>query len=166
MLVSQSGGNVGRELLQAAIGAAALLPDLHFLLACGWRTPAAEIEALRQSVRSGNVEIVPFLAEFQQQLMRSAVSISLGGDNTLLDVLAARTPALAYPYQGNSEQGFRIRKFAEKGLLDELRGEDLAAERLKAKIELALHTPYPTRAVAVDGARVTAERIRAVLAGA
>jgi predicted glycosyltransferase len=166
VLVSQGGGNVGRELLQAAIGAAALLPDLHFLLACGSRTPAVEIDALRQSVRSANVEIVPFLADFQQQLMRSAVSISMGGDNTLLDVLTARTPALAYPYQGNSEQGFRIRKFAEKGLLHELRGEDLVAERLKAKIELALRTPYPARAVAVDGARVTAERIRAVLAGA
>jgi predicted glycosyltransferase len=166
VLVSQGGGNVGRELLQGAIGAAALMPDMHFLLACGSRTPPAEIDALRQSVRSANVDIVPFLLDFQQQLMRSAVSISLGGDNTLLDVLSARTPALAYPYQGNSEQGFRIRKFTEKGLLHELRGEDLVAERLKAKIELALRTPYPARAVAVDGARVTAERIRAVLAGA
>ena len=165
VLVSQGGGNVGRELLQAAVGAAALMPALSFLLATGSRTTPAEIDALRRSVRGSNVEIVPFLADFQRHLMESAVSISMGGDNTLLDVLTARTPALAYPYQGNSEQGFRIRKFAEKGLLHELRAEDLAADRLKEKIELALRTPYPTQQIAVDGARTMSDRIKAVLAG-
>lgn len=163
VLVSQGGGNVGGELLRAAIGAAALMPELGFVLATGSRTTPAEIETLRLSVRSGNVEIVPFLPDFQQHLMASAVSISMGGDNTLLDVLSARTPALAYPYQGNSEQGFRIAKFAEKGLLHALRPEDLGAERLREKIELALRTPYPTRSIAVDGARATSDRIRAVL---
>jgi predicted glycosyltransferase len=166
ILVSQGGGNVGCELLQAAIDAAALMPERPFLLAAGSRTSAAEIEALRRSVRSGNVTIAPFLSDFQRHLMESAVSISMGGDNTLLEVLSARTPALAYPYQGNSEQGFRIRKFAEQGLVHELRREDLVAERLKDKIELALRAPYPTRAIATDGARVTSDRIRAVLAGA
>jgi predicted glycosyltransferase len=164
VLVSQGGGNVGGELLQAGIGAAALMPDLHFLLAAGSRTTPAELAALRATVRSSNVEIAPFLADFQHQLMASAVSISMGGDNTLLDVLAARTPALAYPYQGNSEQGFRIGKFAQHGLLHALRSEDLAADRLKGKIELALRAPLPTRTIATDGARVTSERIRAVMA--
>ena len=143
MLVSQGGGNVGRELLQAAIGAAALMPGHHFLLACGSRTPVDEIAALRQSARSANVEIVPFLSDFQQRLMESAVSVSMGGDNTLLEVLGARTPALAYPYQGNSEQAFRIRRFAELGLVHELGADDLVPERLKARVESALHATYP-----------------------
>jgi predicted glycosyltransferase len=115
-------------------------------------------------VRSGNVQIEPFLPDFLQRLMESSVSINMGGDNTLLDVLTARTPALAYPYQGNSEQGTRIRRFAEHGLLQELSGDDLAPARLKEKIQLALRTPYPERRVALDGARVTSEKIRAVLA--
>jgi len=165
ILVSQGGGNVGQELLRSAIGAAALLPEYAFVLATGSRTTPPEVDALRRSVRSDNVEITPFLHDFPYRLMESAVSISMGGDNTLLDVLTARTPALAYPYQGNSEQGFRIRKFAEKGLLHELQGEDLAPERLKEKIELALCTPYPARTIAVDGARATSDRIAAVLAG-
>ena len=163
VLVSQGGGNVGGELLRAAIDAAALMPELGFVLATGSRTTPAEIETLRRSTRCGNVEIVPFLADFQQQLMASAVSISMGGDNTLLDVLSARTPALAYPYQGNSEQGLRIARFAEKGLLHALQPDDLVAGRLKEKIELALRTPYPSRAIAIDGARATSDRIRAVL---
>lgn len=164
ILVSQGGGNVGRELLDGAIGAAALMPDYSFLLASGSRTSEAEMDALRKTVRGNNVEITPFLSDFQNRLMESAVSISMGGDNTLLDVISARTPALAYPYQGNSEQGFRIKKFAEAGLLQALDGADLVAERLKEKIELALNTPYPTREFAVNGAFVTSEKIRAVLA--
>lgn len=164
ILVSQGGGNVGREMLDGAIGAAALMPDYSFLLASGSRTSEAEMDALRKTVRSNNVEITPFLSDFQNRLMESAVSISMGGDNTLLDVISARTPALAYPYQGNSEQGFRIKKFAEAGLLQALDGADLVAERLKEKIELALNTPYPTREFAVNGAFVTSEKIRAVLA--
>lgn len=164
ILVSQGGGNVGREMLDGAIGAAALMPDYSFLLASGSRTSEAEMDALRKTVRGNNVEITPFLSDFQNRLMESAVSISMGGDNTLLDVISARTPALAYPYQGNSEQGFRIKKFAEAGLLQALDGADLVAERLKEKIELALNTPYPTREFAVNGAFVTSEKIRAVLA--
>ncbi len=163
ILVSQGGGNVGRELLEGAIGAAALMPDFSFLLATGSRTTEAEMAELRSTVRSNNVQIVPFLADFQQRLMESAVSISMGGDNTLLDVLNARTPALAYPYQGNSEQGFRIKKFAEAGLVHALDGTDLSGVNLKEKIELALNTPYPTREFAMNGAYVTSEKIKAVL---
>ncbi|WP_088279473.1 glycosyltransferase family protein [Ideonella sp. A 288] len=166
VLVSVGGGNVGRELLEAAIGAAALMPDLHFLLAAGSRATPEEIGSLRARATSANVEIRPFLAQFQQHLMASAVSISMGGDNTLLEVITARTPALAYPYQGTPEQGIRIRKFAEKGLLHELGADDLAPERLKHKIEQALAAPYPAREVAVGGAKATSDRIMAVLGGA
>ena len=164
ILVSQGGGNVGQELLQAAVGAAALMPEYFFLLAAGSRTSEAQMQALRESVRSGNVEITPFLSDFPQRLMESAASISMGGDNTLLEVLSARTPALAYPYQGNSEQGFRIQKFAEAGLLHALNVDDLAPHRLKEKIEQALIAPYPTREIAMNGAFVTSEKIKAVMA--
>ncbi len=163
ILVSQGGGNVGRELLDGAIGAAALMPGFKFLLATGSRTTAAELEALRATVRSTNVEVTPFLSDFAQRLAASALSISMGGDNTLLDVISARTPALAYPYQANPEQGIRIAKFAEKGFVHALTGNDLGAERLKARIEFALAAPYPSQAIAVTGARVTSERILAVI---
>lgn len=163
VLVSTGGGNVGRELLNAAIGAASLLPQLHFLLATGARASPEEIEALRTTVRSPNVEIQPFLADFPQRLAGSMLSISMGGDNTLLDVLNARTRGLAYPYQANPEQGIRIRHFAEKGLFGELGPDDLAPERLARRIEQALAAPYPDITVRTGGAQATAEHILDVL---
>ena len=166
VLVSQGGGDVGRELLQAAIGAAARMPALTFLLAAGSRTSTRDLDALRRTVTSPNVEIVPFLADFPQRLMASRLSINMGGDNTLLDVLNARTPSLAYPYQDNPEQQIRIRHFARHGLVHEIGPDDLDPERLCRRIEAALQAPYPERPVAMDGARVTAERILAIVDGA
>jgi predicted glycosyltransferase len=163
VLVTQGGGNVGRELLHAAIGVAALMPGLHFVLAAGARATAGEIDALRARVTSANVDIRPFLSDFPEQLLTSALSINMGGDNTLLDVLAARTPSLAYPYQANPEQGIRIAAFAKKGLVHALSGDDLVPERLKQRIEHALAAPPTQHRVAMDGARVTSERILSIL---
>lgn len=163
ILVSQGGGNVGRELLDAVICTAALLPEYSFLLAAGSRSSPRELDEMRRSVRSANVRITPFLSNFQSHLMASALSINMGGDNTLIEALAARTPVLAYAYTENPEQSIRIAKFARKGLLHELRGEDLSPPRLKDMIERALRSPYPAGAVALDGAAVTSERIRDVL---
>lgn len=163
ILVSQGGGNVGRELLDAAIAVAPQMPAHRFLLAAGARTEPAALDALRAKVRSANVEIRPFLEDFQRRLAESALSISMGGDNTLMDIVVTRTPALAWPYQDNPEQGIRVRKFAENGLLHELSADDFVPARFKARIEQALATPYPTRRVDTDGARVTCERILAAL---
>ncbi len=163
ILVSQGGGDVGGELLAGAIAAAALMPHYTFLLAAGSRATAAQIEALRQSVRSRNVEIVPFLSDFQQRLRESCLSINMGGDNTLMDVVSARTPSLAYPYRGNSEQEFRIKKFAQRGFVHLLEPHDLPAEVLKQRIDQALQAPYPQGTIASDGAAATSARIRSVL---
>lgn len=163
ILVSQGGGNVGRELLEAALAVAPRFPAHRFVLAAGARAAPPELDALRARVRSSNVEIHPFLADFQRRLAASALSISMGGDNTLMDVVTTRTPALAWPYQDNPEQGFRVRKFAEKGLVHELGTGDFAPERFEARIQQALATPYPRQPVNTDGARITCERILGVL---
>jgi predicted glycosyltransferase len=163
ILVSQGGGNVGRELLEGAIGAAALMPEYAFLLAAGSRTSPAGLEALRATVRSSNVEIVPFLAEFQRHLRESSLSINMGGDNTLMDVVTARTASLAYPFGGNSEQEFRIKKFAQRGFVHALERADLPGARLKDRILQALRAPYPDGTIGTNGAAVTSERIKSVL---
>jgi predicted glycosyltransferase len=163
ILVSQGGGDVGRELLRAAALAAPSLPGYRFVLAAGARTGKDGIEELQAEVRSDNVEVVPFLPNFQHHLLESALSISLGGDNTMLDVITTRTPALAYPYQGTSEQAVRIAKLAAAGFVHALEPVDLDPARLRAKIERALATPYPQRRIAADGARLTAQAIGAIL---
>lgn len=164
IIVSQGGGEIGLILLRAAIETAPLLPQYRFVIVCSSRATAEERADLQARVSSSNVEVVAFLANFQEQLLRVALSISLGGDNTLMDVISTQTKALAFPYMGNSEQVLRIRKLAAKGFIEQLDVEDLAPTRFSGKIAAALKRPYPQKTLQLDGAMVMSRRIKDMLA--
>lgn len=163
ILVSQGGGEIGRELLEAAIRVAPHFSDYRFKVVMGSQTTEQIAQRFRQMVASQNVEVVPFLANFTEDLAESALSISLGGDNTLMDVISTRVPALAFPYPGNTEQALRIEKLARKGFVTPLTPDDLPAERFKVKIAAALEAPYPEASIATNGAAVMSDHIRKIL---
>lgn len=165
ILVSQGGGSIGKELLEAAVRAAPLLSEHDFLIATGAKTTAGDFAHLNGLIASANVTIVPFLSNFKEQLALSCLSISMGGDNTLTDVISTRTPGLAFPYPGNSEQEVRIGKLAAKGLIHRLPISDLGPEIFKEKIHAALTSLYPDIAIAMNGAQNMSKKIKAILAG-
>lgn len=163
IMVSQGGGEIGRVVLHAAIQAAPLLLDYHFLVVASSRAAESEIGELRSLVKSPNVEVVTFLSDFQENLLNSALSVSLGGDNTMMDVISTRTPALAFPYPGNSEQALRIKKLSDKGFVFPLTIDDLTPERFSVKIKETLCNSYPESAISIDGAAVMSHRIKMIL---
>jgi predicted glycosyltransferase len=163
IIVSQGGGNVGQQLLIAAIKAAALLPDFQFLIATGASATPADIAYLTALTQSENVEIVPFLADFRHHLLTASVSINMGGDNTLLDVIATRTPSLAFPYPGNSEQTIRISKLAEHGWVSQINEADLDPIIVKNRILSILEQAYPNTPINLNGANNISRKIRAVI---
>lgn len=164
ILVSQGGGDVGRLLLVAAIQAAALLPEYEFIIATGSTTSLQDLNVLQALVQSNNVTVVPFLSDFRHQLQTSVLSINMGGDNTLLDVIATKTPSLAYPYPGNSEQALRITKLAEQGWVTPLYEDDLNPQLLQAKIVQTLDKPYPQSDINLNGAVNICNKIREIIA--
>ncbi len=164
IIVSQGGGNVGQQLLIAAIKTATLLPDFHFLVATGSSATPADIDYLTSLTQSENVEIVPFLADFRHHLLTSSLSINMGGDNTLLDVIATRTPSLAFPYPGNSEQTIRISKLAEQGWVSQINEADLNPTILKNRILSVFEKPYPNTPINLNGAVNISRKIHEILA--
>ncbi len=164
ILVSQGGGNVGQKLLIAAVQAAPLLPQHRFLIATGSGASPTDISHLQSLIQSSNVSIVPFLADFRSHLLTSALSINMGGDNTLLDVIITRTPSLAFPYPGNSEQTLRIEKLAKQGWITQLRESDLNPQALKCQILSALSKPYPTTSINLNGAANIHHKIKEIIA--
>lgn len=164
IMVSQGGGEIGMNLLRAAIQTAPLLTEYQFLVVTSSRASATEIAELQVLIASDNVKVVSFLSNFQAELLTAALSISLGGDNTLMDVISTRTSALAFPYDGNSEQGLRIEKLASKGFVFPLTENDLVPERLSQKIRDTLQKVYPQQAIAVNCAAEMSRRIEAILA--
>jgi len=163
ILVSQGGGSIGRDLLEAAIRTAPLLTEFDFFIATGTKTSAGDFAHLHDLVSSPNVRIVPFLTNYKEQLLKSCLSISLGGDNTLTDVISTQTPGLAFPYPGNSEQEVRINKLVGKGLIQPLSMNDLTPEKFRKKILAALGAPYPQISIQMDGAKAMSEKIKSIL---
>lgn len=163
IVVSQGGGEIGMNLLRAVIQTAPLLTEYQFLVVTSSRASTSETAELQALINSDNVKVVAFLSNFQETLLTAALSISLGGDNTLMDVISTRTPALAFPYGGNSEQGLRIEKLSQKGFMGVLNEADLTPPRLCAKIKAALNQPYPLEAIAIDGAVEISQQIGRII---
>jgi len=73
-----------------------------------------------------------FTADFGAYLAAADLSVSMGGYNTTMNILAARVPALLWPFSRNREQGLRARRLADRDLLTVLQDADLQPDRLAA----------------------------------
>jgi predicted glycosyltransferase len=171
ILVSAGGGAVGGPLLQAAVGARALSAerDRPWRLITGGNLPQAEFERLQaeaQGFARGGFIVERFRTDFKDLLARCRVSASQGGYNTVLEILASRTPAVIVPFAeaGESEQTDRARLLAAKGLLRLLPAPELDARRLAAEIDRASVMAIPPFTINLDGARQSAALILDALA--
>ncbi len=164
IVVSVGGGAVGAELLRVAIAAAqagTLAPRPWRLLA-GRNLGDAAFAALQARIRPADRIVLEWARpDFRAVLARSALSISQGGYNTLMDVLVAGCPALIVPFMaaGESEQLFRAREFERRGRIVVLPETQLTPVTLSTAAAKAITAPVQGLTIARDGARRTAELV-------
>ncbi|WP_193366813.1 glycosyltransferase family protein [Pelagibius marinus] len=164
VVVSTGGGAVGAALLRTALAARALSP----LAAAPWRLligpnlPEAEFRAIAETAPEG-VTVERARPDFVALLSRARLSISQGGYNTLMEVLASGVPAVIVPFAGGTEteQLQRARMLAENDLITVVAEDGLSPESLAAGIAKALpqggaHGKTPFR---LDGAEETARHL-------
>lgn len=166
VIVSAGGGAVGGALIEAAIGAHAILPPLgRWCIITGPNLDPDELSRLC-AMASPETEIVRFRKDFPSLLAGAKVSISQAGYNTVCDILQARCRAVLIPFaaSGETEQTTRAEKLTALKLAVSVEEEGLSAENLAAGIgeALALETAsyIPMR---VDGAKQTAVILRQLL---
>jgi len=171
ILISAGGGAVGGPLLQAAIAARSLSAerDRPWRLITGGNLPQTDFERLQATAQGfaqggfapGSFLVERFRTDFKDLLARCRVSVSQGGYNTVLEILASRTPAVIVPFAeaGESEQTDRARLLHEKGLLRLLPAPELDAQRLAAEIDAASVMAIPPFTINLDGARQSAALI-------
>lgn len=161
ILVSMGAGVVGENMIRAVAAAASLVPEYEFIFATG---PHINIQLLddlkRKALQSGNIRVIPFLNDFEAQLSRSALSISMAG-SSMNNVCRTRTPALVYP--AIDEQVMRAKRFAEKGLVHILTPSDFPPETLAGLIKSTIHAPYPDLHVNFDGGKNMAKKLLELL---
>ena len=83
-----------------------------------------EFSALKK-MGGRNVQIEQFSPDFLAYLAAADLSISMGGYNTTMNILATGVPALVWPFPQNREQRLRAGRLAKEGILKVIEDEDL-----------------------------------------
>jgi predicted glycosyltransferase len=98
--------------------------------------PGARLELRAQAALRGDVMVVDFLSEPVELIPHADRVVSMGGYNSVLEVLACRRPLLVVPrVKPRQEQLIRASRLQELGLLEVLRPEALDPEALGQWLE-------------------------------
>ena len=158
----------GQLLLENVIRAAVLLEELphRFCVFAGPFIPQEVYEILKRVARqAGNVEVEKYSPNFIQLLKRADLSISMGGYNTIMNLLATGVRSLVYPYTANNdqEQYIRAKKLESLGAVELLHPEMLHPDLLASKIAGMLAKTPARLAFDMNGAANTAQILRSTL---
>jgi predicted glycosyltransferase len=145
VVASAGGGSVGMPLLEAAVRAfeqPEVPAGTRLVVFTGPFLPAAEFERLR-ALGGGRTQVERFSSDFLSLLAAADLSISMAGYNTTMNLLAARVPALVWPFAQNREQRMRSERLAARGALRVLEDADLDPARLAVLVRGQLSAPRP-----------------------
>jgi predicted glycosyltransferase len=152
IVVSNGSGQylTGQMLLESVLRAAHLLQGQiphEFHVFAGPLMPEEAYSRLQTlAAASGNIKLSRYTPDLAAVLKRADLSVSMAGYNTVMDILSSGVRALVYPVtsNGDQEQSVRAEKLASTGVLDLIRSEELAPEKLAQKLGAALGNE-PTR---------------------
>ena len=169
VIVSAGGGAVSEALLRAAIAARPMtrLKRSTWRVLAGYALPEEVFQSVRADAPQG-VVVERVRADFTTLLANCALSISQGGYNTVMEVLAAGTRGVIVPYAGGleSEQTLRSRLLSARGALQVVPETDIDPETIARAAEAALNdSPASAAGLDTSGAETSA-RILAELAAA
>jgi predicted glycosyltransferase len=162
-VVSVGGGRSPQcyEFLSAVMRAAMLLerriPHYFHIFAGPLALPEiyADLEAL--ALTAGNVQLRRYSSSLRIHMKQAALSLSMAGYNTVMDIISAGVPALVLPVTSNEdrEQSIRAAALEKLGVVGIVRREDLKPERLAVEIVRALEITPRRLNLNFQGARNT-----------
>jgi len=160
IIVSAGGGALSEPLFSAAIDARpqTVFANNVWRLLAGPSLPPDAYKRLESRITDGII-LERARPDFTSMLANCALSISQGGYNTVMDVLAARTRAVIAPYAGGkeTEQTLRARLLSADNLFQVVWEQDLSTETLaKAVNAAAAHGKPSSGGIASDGANKSA----------
>jgi len=144
IITSAGGGNVGAPLLKAAVQAfnqLAVNKTCHLKVFTGPFLESGDLGDL-EKMAGHNVQIEQFTPDFLSYLAAADLSVSMGGYNTTMNILATGVPALVWPFPQNREQRLRAGRLAKEGVLRVIEGEDLRPDRLAGLMDQMLASPH------------------------
>lgn len=142
VLALVGGGQDGAGIAEA-FARAIYPPGHHGVLVAGPYLPAADLGRLRDVARMrADLRVHRLVRDVPALARGSAATISMGGYNSICELVAARRPALVVPRQApRVEQSMRAERFEKHGLVDVLSLDDLGPRLVSQWLDEAVHRP-------------------------
>ncbi len=138
ILVTAGGGGDGCELLDHYLAMHEFFPTtLPFktLMITGPFMPKASRNKIRKRALQYGIKTMPFIPQMEQLIGAADLVISMGGYNTICEIISQQTPALIIPRETpRKEQLIRAEQLKKQGLLDYLPWTNVSAQLLRDKI--------------------------------
>jgi predicted glycosyltransferase len=134
----QDGAALAREF------SATELPAGHrgLLVTGPYLPPELRTELQRRAERRGDLTVLEFVTDAVDLVAGASAVVSMGGYNTVCEVLASGRPGLVVPrVTPRTEQAIRADRLAGLGLLDTIRPDALTARRLANWLAVAVCRP-------------------------
>lgn len=134
-LVTVGGGEDGYRVLETYIAGLTHLPDgcrIHSLIIGGPELPAAQRAMIAQAAaRHPRVTVLEFTDDMMSYIAASDVVVSMGGYNTICEILTAGRRAVIVPRaRPVAEQWIRASRMADLGLFSAIHPDDLTPRAL------------------------------------
>ncbi|PPR11076.1 MAG: UDP-N-acetylglucosamine--N-acetylmuramyl-(pentapeptide) pyrophosphoryl-undecaprenol N-acetylglucosamine transferase [Alphaproteobacteria bacterium MarineAlpha11_Bin1] len=146
VIVSAGGGAVSEELFRAAMLARkeTELSDRLWRILVGHALPQAIFDQLKEDAPEG-IAVERARADFTTLMANCTLSISQGGYNTVMEMLAAQTRGVIVPYAGGleTEQTLRARLLEDRNGIRSIKEDQLSPQALAHAVNEALAAPPP-----------------------
>jgi len=118
--------------------------DFKTLMVTGPFLDPKRLDELADRARALKVQIKPFVRNLEKRMAGADVVVTMGGYNTLCEILSLKKPALVIPRDNpRQEQLLRATVFKERGLCDFIKWDDVTPDLLREKIDALLDDPTP-----------------------
>lgn len=138
ILITTGGGGDGYEVVDHYLGMHDFYPtSLPFksIIITGPFMPKKVREKLKVRAKKFGIKTMPFHLRMEELMAAADLVISMGGYNTICEILTQKTPALIIPRETpRQEQLIRARRLKSKGLLDFIPWTEVTPQLLREKI--------------------------------
>ena len=138
IVVTTGGGGDGSEVLEHYISLHDQYPEsLPFksVMITGPFMPKSKRTELRKRASKCGIKVMPFHPRMEELFKAADLVVSMGGYNTLCEILTQRTPALIIPRESpRLEQLIRAERMQKRGLIDYIPWTDVTPALFREKI--------------------------------
>lgn len=149
VLVTAGGGGDGHKVVDTYLTMLETLPHAPFksMIVTGPMLAENLYDQLAARARKLKVRICKFYRKMEKAILAADCVVSMGGYNTMCEIVGAARPSLIIPRSvPREEQLIRARLFAARGLLEYIPWETVEPAPMLAYIEKLLHEPAPYEA--------------------